>query len=80
MEWNRYVCGCNRVWRYEIKRAQQRCPDSSPTVKQLRNLRACVAKLKAVADAAREQNTIALYALQDALGDAPERAFPSPTQ
>ncbi len=69
-----------RAWWYKIKRGQQRCPDSPSIVEQLRTLRACVAKLKAVADAAHEQNTIGLYAILDALGDAPDRASPSSAQ
>jgi hypothetical protein len=49
-----------RARRYEIERRQQRLPDTHPAVQRLRMLREAVAKLTAVADAAREQNDRAL--------------------
>ena len=54
---------------YEIERRQQRLPDTHPAVQRLRMLREAVAKLTAVADAAREQNDRALYAVLQALDD-----------
>ncbi len=56
-----------RARRYEIERRQQRLPDNHPAVHRLRMLREAVAKLTAVADAAREQNDQALYAVLQAL-------------
>ena len=56
-----------RARRYEIERRQQRLPDNHPAVHLLRMLREAVAKLTAVAEAAREQNDRALYAALQAL-------------
>ena len=54
---------------YEIERRQQRLPDTHPAVQRLRMLREAVAKLTAVAEAARAQNDAALRAALKALDE-----------
>ena len=69
-EWSRSLLMRHyRARRYEIERRQQRLLDDHPAVHRLRLLREAVAKLTAVADAAREQNDRALYAALQALDE-----------
>ncbi len=56
--------------RTEVERHRQRLPDDHPAAERLHLLRAAVARLQAVADAARAQNEVALYRALAALDDA----------
>ncbi len=54
----------------EVERRRQRLPDDHPAVERLRVLRAAVAKLQAVAAAARPEHTHELAAALAALDEA----------
>ncbi len=66
-----------RARRYEVERRRQRLPDKHPAVHRPRLLREAVAKLTAVAEAAREQNDRALYAALRALNGLSGPGVPS---
>ncbi len=63
--------------RYEVERRQQRLPDPHPAVQRLRMLREAVAKLTAVAEAARAQNDAALRAALKALDEPSGPSVPA---
>ncbi len=66
-----------RARRYEVERRQQRLPDDHPAVHRLRMLREAVAKLTAVAEAARAQNDAALRAALKALDETSGPSVPA---